>query len=366
MPDLWGILLTIALLAGNAFFVAAEFALISARRDRLEALHEQGKKRAMTVIHAGEHLSLMLAGAQLGITICSIVLGKVGEPAIAHLIEKPLDLIGAPEALLHPIAFAIALALVAFLHILLGEMVPKNLAIAGPERAAMLLVPAHLAFIRLARPVIAFYNWCANAVLRAMGVRPTDELDTTVSVLELSEMIGESRSEGLLDAEEHQRLTRALTTTGRTVAEVMIPLAQVRTVPLSVGGPTLGSVERAVVETGYSRYPVRARGGQLVGYVHLKDVLTEVSDADAGPDTRIPLSQVRALPRVADDTLLDEALATLRRSSSHLGSVTRWSPEVGRRVLVGIIALEDLVEEFVGTVRDSTHRADPPPQGIDR
>src|SRR6478752_4557680 len=143
MSDLLAVALTVLLLAGNAFFVAAEFALISARRDRLEALESQGKKRARTVIRAGENLSLMLAGAQLGITICSILLGRVGEPAIAHLIEAPLDALGVPAGFLHPIGFTLALSLVVVLHILLGEMVPKNIAIAGPERSAMLLVPMH-------------------------------------------------------------------------------------------------------------------------------------------------------------------------------------------------------------------------------
>ncbi|QBJ94647.1 HlyC/CorC family transporter [Rhodococcus sp. ABRD24] len=353
MNDLFGVLLTVVLLAGNAFFVGAEFALITARRDRLEALHAQGKKRARTVITAGENLSLMLAGAQLGITICSILLGKVGEPAIAHLIEAPMAALGVPEGLLHPIAFAIALSLVVVLHILLGEMVPKNIAIAGPERTAMLLVPAHLAFIKLVRPLIGFYNITANGILRMLRVEPKDELDATVSALELSEMIGESHTEGLIDEEEHRRLTQALETAGRTVADVMIPLDKVRTVPLSAAGTTLGSVEQAVIETGYSRYPVRAADGSLAGYLHLKDVLDQVADDSAGPETVIPRSDIRRLPSIPVALPLDDALTRLRRASSHLGAVA--DPAGG---VIGIVALEDLVEEFVGTVRDGTHRID--------
>ncbi len=351
MNDLFAVLLTVLLLGGNAFFVAAEFALISARRDRLEALVAQGKKRASTVIRAGEHLSLMLAAAQLGITICSILLGRVGEPAIAHLIEKPLDLVGLPDQLLHPIAFAVAMSLVVILHILLGEMVPKNIAIAGPERAAMLLVPAHLAFIKLARPLIAFYNWAANSVLRMLRVQPKDELDSTVSEIELTEMIGESRSEGLIDEEEHRRLTQALHTTGRTVADVLIPLDKVRTVPLTDRGTTLGAIERAVAETGYSRYPAALPDGSLAGYLHLKDVLDEVLDESAGPDTVVPRSDVRPWPQLQMQMPLDEALAMLRRASSHLAEVVDADGHC-----LGIVALEDLVEEFVGTVRDGTHR----------
>ncbi|CAM3107362.1 hemolysin family protein [Prescottella defluvii] len=351
MGDLFGVLLTVVLLAGNAFFVGAEFALITARRDRLDALQAQGKKRAGTVITAGENLSLMLAGAQLGITICSILLGKVGEPAIAHLIEAPMDALGVPESLLHPIAFTIALGLVVVLHILLGEMVPKNIAIAGPEKTAMLLVPIHLGFIKLVRPLIGFYNITANGILRMLRVEPKDELDATVSSIELSEMIGESHTEGLIDEEEHRRLTQALETEGRTVADVMIPSDKVRTVPLSGNGTTLGSVEEAVIETGYSRYPVRDADGALVGYLHLKDVLDRVADESAGPETVIPRSDIRRLPRISVTLPLDDALAGLRRASSHLGAVVDASGAV-----IGIVALEDLVEEFVGTVRDGTHR----------
>ncbi|WP_024796302.1 hemolysin family protein [Tomitella biformata] len=364
MTDVWSLLLMVFLLAGNAFFVGAEFALISARRDRLESLVEQGRKKAETVMRAGEHLSLMLAGAQLGITICSILLGRIAEPAVAHLLEMPMSAVGIPTELQHTVAFVIALLLVAFLHILFGEMVPKNIAIAGPERMAMLLVPPHLFFIKMMRPVIAFYNFSANLVLRLMGVRPRDELDATVSMLELSDIIGESRSEGLLDAEEHRRLTRALTTKEKTAAQVMIPLADVRSIPMLPGGPTLGSIEQAVVETGFSRYPVRSDTGQLIGYLHVKDILGRLLDDSLGPDSRIPVSDVRALPRVAYDSPLDEALAVLRKTHSHLAAVTRVAPTTGLPRLVGIVAMEDVAEEFVGTVRDATHRGEPPaPEG---
>ncbi|GAA1463118.1 hemolysin family protein [Williamsia maris] len=357
MNDLLGVLLAVLLLAGNAFFVGAEFSLISARRDRLEALADEGKRRALTVIRAGQQLSLMLAGAQLGITICSILLGRVGEPAVAHLIEKPMDLLGVPESFLHPIGFAIALALVVVLHILLGEMVPKNIALAGPEKSAMLLVPAHLAFIKLARPLISFYNLAANLSLRAIRVEPKDELDATVSAGELAAMIGESREEGLIDAEEHDRLTRALQTTGRTVVEVAIGLDELRSVRVTAdpvtgrSGPTLGSIERAVSDTGFSRFPVRGSDGAYTGYLHLKDVLDEILDDDIGQDSIIGVDKIRPLPVISGDTSLDEATAALRRTSAHLGAVV----DVNGRT-VGIVALEDLVEEFVGTVRDETHR----------
>ena len=256
MGDLLGVLLIVLLLGANAFFVGSEFALISARRDRLEALAEQGKKSAVTVIRAGENLSLMLAGAQLGITICSILLGRIGEPAVAHLLETPFHLAGIPEAVLHTVSFFVALAIVVTLHVLLGEMVPKNIAIAGPETSAMLLIPAYLVYIRAARPFIAFYNWCANITLRAFRVEPRDELDVTVSTVELSEMIAESLSEGLLDPEEHLRLTRALQIRNRVVNDVAVPLGEIRAVPVAAegSGPTVRAIQRALAETGYSRF----------------------------------------------------------------------------------------------------------------
>lgn len=126
MNDVLGILLTMVLLGANAFFVGAEFALISARRDRLQALAEQGKRSAVTVLRAGERLSMMLAGAQLGITICSILLGRVGEPAVAHLLEEPFDAVGVPDTVLHTVSFGVSLAIVVTVHVLLGEMVPRT------------------------------------------------------------------------------------------------------------------------------------------------------------------------------------------------------------------------------------------------
>ena len=349
MSELPGVLLTLLLLATNAFFVGAEFALISARRDRLESLAEQGKRSAVAVIRAGENLSLMLAGAQLGITVCSILLGRVGEPAVAHVLEKPFAVFGVPDAVLHTVSFVVALTIVVVLHVLLGEMVPKNIAIAGPESTAMLLIPPYLVWMRIARPFIAFYNWCANAVLRAAGVEVRDELDATVSTVELTEMITESMSAGLLDPEEHTRLTRALQIRNRMVADVAIPVGQIRTVPAATdgSGPTVHAIQQALAETGYSRFPVVHPAGAFTGYVHIKDVL-----ALAGhPNAVIDPSLVRPLPRIRDALPLPDALSRLRRTNSHLALVTDADSSV-----VAMVALEDLVEDLVGTVRDGTHR----------
>ena len=349
MGDFLSIFLTLALLIANGFFVGAEFALISARRDRLEALADQGKRSAVTVIRAGQNLPVMLAGAQLGITVCSILLGRVGEPAVADLLERPFHLLGIPDTVVHTVSFVIAITIVVVLHVLLGEMVPKNIAIAGPEAAAMLLVPPYLLWVRAARPVIAFYDWCAHVTLRLFGVQAKTELENAVSSVELSEMIAESLSEGLLDPEEHNRLSRALRIRNRVVGDVAVPLREVHAVSVASNGsgPSVAAIQRALAESGYSRFPVIDASERFIGYVHIKDVLTLVDD----PDAVIDLSVVRPLPEVPDSTPLPEALSRLRRENSHLALVTGHDGAVS-----AIVALEDLVEDVVGAVRDGAHR----------
>ena len=349
MGDLFGLLATILLVGANAFFVGAEFSLISARRDRLEALAEQGRSSALTVIRAGEQLPLMFAGAQLGITVSSILLGRLGEPAVADLLRRPFDLLDISPALLHTASLAVALAIVVTLHVLLGEMVPKNIAIAGPEKAAMLLIPVYLVYVRAVRPVITFYNRCSNATLRALRVRPRSELDVTVSTVELSEMIAESVSEGLLDPEEHTRLTRALQIRDRKVADVAVPVAEIRAVPVAApgSGPTVEAIEKALATTGYSRFPIIDADRTFLGYLHIKDVLSLGDD----PQAVVDVARVRPLPQVPESLSVPEALSRMRRSNSPLALVTGHD-----RAVVAMVALDDLVRDLVGAVRDGTQR----------
>lgn len=339
------VLIAVLLLAANAFFVGAEFALVSARRDRLEAMAERGVVRARTVMLAAENTSLMMAGAQLGITLCTIGLGALGEPTVAHFLELALHPLGLPAAVLHTVAFVIALVIVSILHIVLGEMVTKNIAIAAPERTAVILTPALVGWVRMIRPVISLLNTWANGVLRLLGVEPRDEVDSAHTPEELATLIADSRREGLLDQAEHRRLTKTLYSAERTVTDVLVPLERVETVPYP---PRVGDIEAAVVRTGFSRYPVRMPDGRLNGYLHVKDVLDQ---ADADPSTPVPTHRVRGLPEIPADSRLDEALAALRRARSHVAKAV--SPD---RTVLGIVALEDLVEEYVGTVRDATHR----------
>ncbi|EME56053.1 hemolysin family protein [Amycolatopsis decaplanina] len=344
MNDWFNIFLVVVLLLANAFFVGAEFALISSRRDRLEALLEQGKTRARIVINASRNVSLMLAGAQLGITICSLLLGRLGEPAVAHRLAGFFELFGIPEVLLHPISFAIALAFITILHVLIGEMVPKNLAIAEPERLALWLVPVHVAWVKVANPFIWLLNFVANSLLRLFKVEPKDELETAYTSDELAELLSESRREGLLEHSEHQRLSKTLSSVEKTVADVLVPTAQLTTLPCS---PTLGDVERAVSSTGFSRFPVCTDDGTLTGYIHVKDILDLVGE---DPTTVVPSDKTRALTELHADARLDEALSAMRKEGSHLARAL--SPA---GAAVGVVALEDLVEEYVGTVRDGTH-----------
>jgi len=350
MGDVLGILATILLIATNAFFVGAEFSLISARRDRLETLAEQGRSSAVTVIRAGEQLPLMFAGAQLGITVSSILLGRLGEPAVADLLQEPFTLVGSVSpALLHTVSLVVALAIVVTLHVLLGEMVPKNIAIAGPERTAMLLIPPYLVYVRTVRPIIALYNRCTNATLRALRVQPRDELDITVSTVELSEMIAESVSEGLLDPEEHTRLTRALQIRNRRVADVAVAVTEIRAVPVAGpgSGPTIEAVEKAVATTGYSRFPIIDVDRRFIGYLHIKDVLS-LGD---NPQAAVDLARIRPLPQISESLSVPEALSRMRRSKSHLALVTGQDGTV-----VAMVALDDLVRDLIGVVRDGMQR----------
>ncbi|MCR3718262.1 MULTISPECIES: hemolysin family protein [Prauserella salsuginis group] len=346
MNDWVAISLIAVLLGLNAFFVGAEFALISSRRDRLEALLEAGKSRAKIVIKAGQNVSLMLAGAQLGITVCSLLLLQFGEPAVAHRLEAAVNALGVPlpAYVVHAVAFVVTLVAITLLHVLVGEMVPKNIAIAEPERMALWLVPVHVAWVRVVHPFLWLLNGIANGALRLMRVEPKDEVDTGYTSDELAALLSESRREGLIEHAEHRRLSQTLSSADKTVADIVVPMSELRTVP---DHPTLGDVEAAVSATGFSRYPLRADDGELVGYLHVKDMLAHLGD---DPGAHVPADKIRRLTELPVHARLDTALSAMRREGSHLATATDDSGAV-----VGVAALEDLVEEYVGTVRDGTH-----------
>ena len=347
MSDLTGVLIAIGLLAFNAFFVGAEFALISARRSQIEPRAQAGSRVARTTLQAMENVSLMMAGAQLGITICSVGLGAVGEPAVAHLIEPLFEAAGVPEALLHPIAFVIALTVVVFLHVVLGEMVPKNIAIAGPERSALVLGPPLLFVVTLLRPVIVALNAIANATLRLLRVEPKDEISSAFTREEVAALVEESRGEGLIEADEYDRLAGALGFTEKDVTSVLMPAETLATVRR---GSTPAEVEALCAATGFSRFPVEADDGELVGYLHIKDVLEPDEERRARP---LEDKWIRPFAPVTPDDALHDALEQLQRRGAHMARVVTTEGTT-----LGLATLEDVLEELVGEIRDAAHHDD--------
>ncbi|WP_422647108.1 hemolysin family protein [Actinoalloteichus caeruleus] len=343
--ELTALVVAVALLAGNAFFVGAEFALISVRRTQLEPRVQAGSRVARLTLRAVERVSLMMAGAQLGITMCSLGLGAVAEPAVARLLEGPFEALGVPAGLVHPVAFAVAMAVVVYLHMVLGEMVPKNLAVAGPVPAALVLGPPLYLLVTILKPAIVVLNAVANGLLRLLRVEPREEVASAFTREEVSALAAESRREGLLDADEYRLLTGALALPESSVRSVLLPLADLDAVPTSV---TPADLERAATRTGFSRFPVVDDAGEPVGYLHLKDVLEE---DPARRERPVPSERVRPLIGVRPEDTLESALGLMRRHRAHVAAVRGAD---GRTL--GIVALEDVVEELVGEIRDATRR----------
>ncbi|MBV2155227.1 hemolysin family protein [Kitasatospora sp. SUK 42] len=340
------LLLAVVLLLGNAFFVGAEFAVVSVRRSQIEPLAEAGHKRARTVLHALTNVSAMLAAAQLGITVCSLGLGALAEPTIASLLEGPFHAIGVPSALMHPLSYGISLAVVVFLHMVMGEMVPKNMAMAGPEKAALWLGPPLDRLARWLAPVIRTLNALANGVLRLFRVEPKDEVESVFTTEQLMYLLVDSRDAGLLDGDRQERLEDALEMGRRPVTDVLLRPEQLVTV-----GPksTAGEVEELALRTGFSRFPVTdgdPAGHGYLGYVHLKDIL-DVED----PSEPVPARLWRPITVLRGGLPLDDALGAMRRATCHLAAVL---DQDGRTL--GVVMLEDVLEELVGEMHDPDHR----------
>lgn len=326
---------TAVLLLLNGFFVAAEFALVSARRAGIEPYADAGSRRAVTTLRAMERVSVMLAGAQLGITLCSLALGALSEPAIAHLLRGLFADVGVTGAAVEPVAFVLALVLITVLHVVLGEMVPKNIALAAPERSSLWLSPILAAMIRIARPVIWLLNGTANLTLRALRVKPQDEVTSAFTRDEVADMIEQSHRGGLMPGDERALLGGALAFDRATAADLTLPLERVYTLGVS---PTPAQVEALAARTGVTRFPLRD-GDNLVGYVHLKDTLV-LGSSEHG--RALPPSSVRALPTVAAGASLAAAIDAMRTAHAHLAAV------VGEAGLLGVITLDDILSSLVG------------------
>ncbi|MEU6575712.1 hemolysin family protein [Streptomyces sp. NPDC046805] len=329
------LLIGLATLVVNAFFVGGEFAMISVRRSQIEAYAEEGDRRAKSVLWGLQHVSALLAAAQLGITLCTLVLGIVAEPAIAHLLEPVFDAVGVPRSAGHVVSFVIALTLATYLHMLFGEMVPKNLVLADPARSALLLGPSLVGLSRALRPVIFAINSFANGVLKLLRVEAKGEVTATFSDAELAQIVRDAGDAGLIDDRARERLHDALKLGRRPVRDVVVPLERVVYARVGV---TPEQLERLSADSGFSRFPVVDEGRRIAGYLHVKDAL------DASP-RNMPFrpEEIRPVPRVTEGTPLDDVLTAMRGNRTHLAAVLGAD---GR--LAGLVTMEDVLRELFG------------------
>lgn len=344
MSDWWGIVWLVVLLAVNAFFVAAEFAVISARRSQIEPLVASGSKRARTALWAMEHATLMLATSQLGITVSSLMILTVSEPAIHHLLEVPFAALGLGEQATSVTSFVFALVLVSYLHVVFGEMMPKNAAFSMPDRAVLLLAPPLVAIARVFRPVIAGLNAIANAIVRMFGVEPKSEANSTFTLEEVAGIVVHSTREGVLE-DRSGALTAAFEFTEKTAGDILLDAN--RLVVLDHNA-TPEDVETAVTKHGFSRYPIRSFSGDIDGYVHIKDLVRLSEDRLSQP---IAAKRIRDMLTLRADTDLEDVLARMQAKGVHLARI------VGERGdELGVVFLEDVIEELVGEIQDATKR----------
>ncbi|MDZ7674137.1 MAG: hemolysin family protein [Acidimicrobiales bacterium] len=347
------LLATVLLLAANAFFVAVEFALVASRRAKLEPMADDGHAGARRALDSISDLSSQLAGAQLGITICSLLLGYVAEPAIAHGLEELLqDTVDLPESATTAVGSAVGLSIVVFLHMVLGEMVPKNIAIAGPETTAIALDLPNRIYLWMFRPVIAVLNALANGIVRLLGFAPADEVSSSHTSGELAEMVAASHAEGLIAEVEEQLFRGALAIGEAPVRSLMIPRERIGYVERA---STAVDAEQAVVDTGHSRLLVVGPRGldDVLGFIHAKDLLTIPGEAR---DRALPLGRIRRVPIVRPDAVLDDVLYALQDARVHLAIVV---DHTGRTV--GLVSLEDVLEELVGDIVDESDPEQPVP-----
>ncbi|WP_327669644.1 MULTISPECIES: hemolysin family protein [unclassified Streptomyces] len=337
------------LVLANGFFVGAEFALVSVRRSQIEPIPG---KRAKQVLYGLEHLPQMMAAAQFGITVCSLTLGAVAEPTVARLLEPVFETIHVPHGMIHPLGYVIALAAVVFFHLVIGEMVPKNLAMAAPEKTALWFSPGLVAFARLCKPVTIALGACARLILKAFRVEPKDEVEAVFTSEQLNRLVEDSGQAGLLAPEEQERLEDALELGSRPVTDVLIDRASLVTVGPAV---TPAEIIGLTARTGYSRFPLCSEDGAFMGYLHVKDVLDLIDGPDM--DRAVPQQLWRPMATLRSELPLDDALTVMRRAATHLAKVADASGRV-----LGLVALEDVLELLVGEVNDPAHRDTDPPR----
>lgn len=342
--DWTGLIWFLALILLNGFFVGAEFAVISARRAQIEPRAEAGSRPAKLTIKAMERVALMLATTQLGVTICSLLILLIAEPSIHHLLEPLIIGLGISSDLGAGISFGLTLVLVSFLHVVIGEMVPKNISFSIPERAALVLVPVLYGMALVVKPIVVALNAAANAVLRAFRVEPKDEANSSYTLDQVEDIVEHSTREGAL-TDVSGALSNTFEFTEKQVKDVAVPLARLVAFPENV---TPREIEQAVAKHGFSRYPLIDDQAEAVGYLHLKDVIDlEVDEMDEP----FPAKRVRTLISLPASMELEDALASMRRVHAHMAKSFDQSGKVQ-----GVLFLEDILEELVGEVQDATRR----------
>ncbi|MDY2941809.1 MAG: hemolysin family protein [Varibaculum sp.] len=337
------LLIAVLLLFVNAFFVAGEFSVTSTRKSQIEPLVEQGRRGAKDALWTLEHVPDVLSLNQLGITLASTGLGAVAEPAVADLLEPVFHAVGAGAVVAHSIAFLVALLIVVVLHILVGEMVPKNLTVAKSVSMVLVLAPLLVRLTRAVGPLTRALNRLANRVVVAFGFEPRDELASTFTAEEVASIVEESEQQGTID-DDLGLLAGTLQFSEETVGSVMVPLADL----VTLSSPcTPADVESLVAKTGYSRFVVLNAAGEPESFLHFKDVL--YADA-AEREAEIDQWRYRPLIRVDAAREVEEAMQAMRAQKVHVALV------VDKSVPVGAVFFEDILEELVGEVRDSMQR----------
>ncbi|MFJ3703910.1 MULTISPECIES: hemolysin family protein [unclassified Streptomyces] len=328
------IFVTVLLLIGSGFFVAAEFALVAAKRHRMEKAVAEGRRGAKAALAGMRELSLMLAGAQLGITVCTLGLGSVSKPAISHELDPLLHDLGLPTALSYGVAFAVAMIVVVFLHMVLGEMAPKSWAIAHPERSAMLLSPPFRSAVKTVRPLIWVLNRISNALVRLCKVTPRDELTSVHNREQLTHLVEESERLGLISETDSDLLTRSLTEPDTPVRDLQIPASGISAVD---GDANAEQILRLAADTDRTRLLV-LRNGTVLGSVHARDVLVARAQGRAASAREL----ARPVPELTEDATVAEAIELLRRRRASLAVVRDAS---GR--LTGMVSLDDLLARLL-------------------
>lgn len=339
----------LALVVACGAFVAAEFAFVTVDRATVDRAVEDGDARARGVATALRSLSTQLSGAQLGITLTNLLIGFMAEPAIADLIDGPLESAGVPSGAVTGLALTIALALSSAVTMVLGELVPKNLAIARPLETARAVQGFMRAFTRVNGPLIALFNALANRILHRLGVEPQEELASARSAQELLSLVRRSGEQGTLEPSTAALLQRSLAFATRRAEDVMTPRVRMRT--LEAGQP-VADVIAAARATGFSRFPVIGDSAdEVVGIVHVKHAVAVPYERRG----EVPVREAMVAPVLVPSTVeLDPLLATLRNGGLQMAVVV---DEFGG--VDGIVTFEDVVEEIVGEVTDEHDRPDP-------